>query len=85
MTHHHRTRRTACQPFDVDRVEPADEAFRDGRDAAALEHVAGYMAALDALHPDDVTARRWYRARLGDARTIAGLEPLPGGHLAAVD
>jgi hypothetical protein len=47
--------------------------------------VAGYTAALAALHPDDVTARHWYRARLADARTIAGLEPMTGGHLVTVD
>jgi hypothetical protein len=52
------------------------EAFEDGRDVAALEMVSGYMAAIDALHPDDTRARQWYRARLDDARTIAGLESL---------
>ena len=48
----------------------------DSRDRAALEIVAGYMAAIDALDPDDTRARSWYGARLADARIIAGLPPL---------
>lgn len=44
-----------------------------GRDAAALELVGGYERALSQLHCDDVAAIAWYRARLVDARTIAGL------------
>jgi hypothetical protein len=61
------------------------ETFKAGREAAALENVHGYEAALAELHPDDAAARAWYRGRLADARTIAGLDPLPGGHLAAVE
>jgi hypothetical protein len=61
------------------------KTFEPGRQAAALANVSGYDAALAALHPDDVKTRQWYRARLDDARTIAGLEPLTGGHLVAVE
>jgi hypothetical protein len=59
--------------------------FDPGRRAAALANVSSYEAALAALHPDDAESRAWYRARLNDTRIIAGLEPLTGGHLAAMD
>jgi hypothetical protein len=61
------------------------EAFEAGRQAAALALVRGCEAALAALHPDDIRARQWYRSRVDDARTIAGLTPLPGGHLMSVE
>jgi hypothetical protein len=52
------------------------ETFEEGRQAAALEIVTGYEQALEALHPDDVERRQWYREMLCDARTIAGLPPV---------
>ncbi len=51
-------------------------AFEPGRTAAAVLIAEAYEAALNALHPDDVDERAWYRARLIDARTIADLPPL---------
>lgn len=59
------------------------ETFEDGRMQAALANVAGYEAALAALHPDDIDARAWYRGRLSDCRVIAHMPPLQ--HLVAVD
>lgn len=56
------------------------DTLQAGRDAAALELVAGYERALSQLHGDDVAARAWYGARLADARVIAALpaaEPVP--------
>jgi hypothetical protein len=61
------------------------DAFEEGRAAAALAHVDGVQVALDALHPDDVLAIHWYRARLDNCRTIAGLPPLTGGPLWALE
>jgi hypothetical protein len=61
------------------------DAFEDGRAAAALAHVKGLQVAVDALHPDDVLAIHWYRDRLDNCRSIAGLPPLPGGPLWALE
>ncbi len=51
-------------------------AFEPGRTAAAVLVAEAYEAAFNALHPDDVDERAWYRARLIDARVIAGLAPV---------
>ena len=69
-----RARRRACQQSRSGTIFGGD--FEDSRDQAALEIVAGYMAAIDTLDPDDAGARSWYRARLADARIIAGPPPL---------
>lgn len=71
-------RRGACRQSLPSSAAPTGDAFDDGRETAALEMVAGIMAALDGLHPDDTRARQWYRRALGYARTIAGLPPLAG-------
>ena len=83
-----RTRGTACRKSPKLRtiVGGLDlDAFEEGRQAAALASVAGYEAALGALHPDDLKAIRWYRGLLDNVRTIANLPPLPGGRLFAID
>jgi hypothetical protein len=60
-------------------------AFEEGRQAAAMAMVRGYEEAVAELHPDDVLAIHWYRARLDDCRTIAGMPPLTGGPLWALE
>ncbi len=49
-------------------------ALQPGRDRAAMALVAGYEAAVAALHPDDGEEREWYGERLSDARLIAEAE-----------
>jgi hypothetical protein len=61
------------------------DAFESGRAAASLAMVRGYEEAVAALHPDDVLAIHWYRARLDNCRSIANLPPLPGGPLWALE
>lgn len=57
--------------------EAAEEAARlRGRQEAALRVVEGYERALNSLALSDHDERRWYRDRLRDARTSAGLAPV---------
>lgn len=54
----------------------ASDEFDQGRQAAALELVAGLERAISSLHACDVEERAWFQARLREARLMAGLAPL---------